>query len=683
MRKIKLYAISQAPWAIVKTWHAASLLLLLFVLSCTQQDALLPESPQAVRFTTTVSAGATPTATSTLWTLGDTIGIRMTDANGAVGDYLNVPYATGDDGLFSAAAGGEMFYPVNGSKVAFTAYSPYAPSLTNGSFPVNISGQYNPKAIDILYAKTGFEYDKTSTGVTLPFKHIMSKFIIKAIAGSGITSLAGMSVEITGLNTTASFNTATGALTSSGNSAAIVPRTIADGRQYEAIILPATLAADSVQVTLIVDGNPYVWNAPELEFAAGTLQEWTLTVNRTGITAVLETITPWMVNAPIVEAITDGKKTEYTLGVSQTSLVFDYNSGNQDVTITAKKTVKTFYNGEYQVGKDIITDAAFTVITDGTGFSSVTSGNTINVTALSNPGSERRGTMTVTLDDNPQKTISVTLTQKKDSYYAPKGTFAGSNIYWDGTKLTFDPPANDPNNPTQAEINKQMKQGVFFMWSSLIGCSVSDNPKTFYQPRYNKNLPQNSTWTIPQNFYWGSISYIEEKGGLSVKMDNTYLNDQLRNTDAMYETYKGDICKYLSKTGAVRGKWRMPTARELNAGNKPDVSLKWYYYEGPWSAYGRFGQFTGNSSGTDVVPGGAIYNAKGKNYFPASGWRVYSYWTPGWIGEYGFLWTSSIGNDEKGLLAAYYVNFNYNCYSVADLQIRKYGHSVRCVCEEQ
>ena len=304
MRKIKLYAISQAPRAIVETWHAASLLLLLSALSCTQQDTLLQESPQAVRFTTEIVDNAATRATESQWTAGDAIGIRMTDVSGNIVDgYANVPYIADVNGNFTPAEG-DMYYPNSGVQVGFTAYYPYNATLQNGRFAVNLANQSNPEAIDLLHATTTAQYGKFSTGgVTLPFRHMMSKLVLKTQAGAGFTAadLTGMQVAIKRLNSHAIFNTATGELTDAVVAGIIIPHTVSDGAHYEAIVLPAVVAVvgQTMQVAFSVGGKEYVWDAPQMAFVSGQAHEWMVTISRTGITVAEGNIAPWVTPAVI------------------------------------------------------------------------------------------------------------------------------------------------------------------------------------------------------------------------------------------------------------------------------------------------------------------------------------------------------------------------------------------------
>ena len=51
--------------------------------------------------------------------------------------------------------------------------------------------------------------------------------------------------------------------------------------------------------------------------------------------------------------------------------------------------------------------------------------------------------------------------------FAEPLVWAGSNVYWDGTQLTFDETVVD------ADAGSDLKQGVFFRWGSLVGVSPS------------------------------------------------------------------------------------------------------------------------------------------------------------------------------------------------------------------
>ena len=297
---------------VVETQLLASLLMLAAV-SCSKEKEILPDTAAAVRFSVAIAGNnATTRAAGTQWTAGDKIGIHMTDGM-VVTAYQNMPYTADANGNFTATAG-DMYYPANGSMVGFTAYYPYNTALQNGSFAVDLTDQSNPETIDLLYASTMAQHSKLSTGsVTLPFRHVMSKLVLKTVAGAGFTAtdLAGMSVSITGLNSAATFNTVSGELTDRAMHAPIVPYIEMDGSHYEAIVLPAAIAAQSMKVTFTVNGNHYVWYAPALSLAPATLHEWTITISHTGITATATNIAPWDTTSPIVN---DDTRPVYKIG---------------------------------------------------------------------------------------------------------------------------------------------------------------------------------------------------------------------------------------------------------------------------------------------------------------------------------------------------------------------------------
>ena len=263
--------------------------------ACSKENSDMLTEKQAVRFTTEITAKTAITrAAGGTWTAGDKIGIRMSDADGAtVTDYDNMPYIANAAGNLTPA-GTDMYYPLNGSNVAFSAYYPYQQGLTD-TYPVNIADQSRPEAIDLLYAKTTADYNKRSATVPLAFSHQLSKFVIKTKKGKGIASLAGMTVE-TKCRTTASFNLKSAELNNYNNLAAITFRTVKEGEQYEAIILPVANASaeNSMTVRFTIGADEYVWKVPATAaFTAGNSHEWEITVTRTEVSGIQGSITPW------------------------------------------------------------------------------------------------------------------------------------------------------------------------------------------------------------------------------------------------------------------------------------------------------------------------------------------------------------------------------------------------------
>ena len=262
--------------------------------ACSKENEPQVETPQQVQFTTAIAKPVTR-ASGTQWSAGDKVGIRMFDAADAtIAGYNNIPYTTNATGGL-VPDGEDMYYPLNGSNVGFLAYYPYKQGTTD-TYAVNIADQSKPEAIDLLYAKTATDYNKRSTAVPLTFSHKLSKFVIKTKVGAGITSLLGMTVT-TKCRTTASFNIKSGLLDNYDNLATINFKTIKEGEQYEAIILPVASASaeNSMTVRFIIGTDEYVWKVPSnATFTAGNSHEWEITVTRTGVSGIQGTINPWL-----------------------------------------------------------------------------------------------------------------------------------------------------------------------------------------------------------------------------------------------------------------------------------------------------------------------------------------------------------------------------------------------------
>ena len=151
--------------------------------------------------------------------------------------------------------------------------------------------------------------------------------------------------------------------------------------------------------------------------------------------------------------------------------------------------------------------------------------------------------------------------------------WAGSNIFWDGAKLTFLPETTPPA--------QQGYQGVYFMWGSLVGISPVG---TFNDYLTNLYMPTSGTggsdsWRIVQAYnsnpggWVGStmlqIPHVQtgtlySPNWLDDHSSRNYLYKEVHDDLNAGGTFIGDICHLLTQKGsAPNGSWRMPNAREL------------------------------------------------------------------------------------------------------------------------
>jgi hypothetical protein len=172
-----------------------------------------------------------------------------------------------------------------------------------------------------------------------------------------------------------------------------------------------------------------------------------------------------------------------------------------------------------------------------------------------------------------------------------KLTWAKSNIYWNGSTLTF------------SESGNSNYQGVFFKWGSLVGIAggvdAATNP-VVYIPNVVAYPDQagsgTGAWdgskTLSASVYNGNLNNIPAVSS-PLGPYTLYKNPDFAN-------YKGDICSYL--TGGV---WRMPNLSEF--GVVADYSS---WVSGTTSGL--------NSAGTGTITSGKTYNVI-SSFFPASG----------------------------------------------------------------
>ncbi len=107
-----------------------------------------------------------------------------------------------------------------------------------------------------------------------------------------------MTVTINGMNTENTFDLSTGTLGTPATPAAITPRTVTDGKEYDAIILPGKYSDGAVTVEFTINPNTkpetFTWNAGDIDFTGGKQYTYEVKLTRTGV-QVTGTIAEWKV----------------------------------------------------------------------------------------------------------------------------------------------------------------------------------------------------------------------------------------------------------------------------------------------------------------------------------------------------------------------------------------------------
>lgn len=181
-------------------------------------------------------------------------------------------------------------------------------------------------------------------------------------------------------------------------------------------------------------------------------------------------------------------------------------------------------------------------------------------------GTDASGTLQITFaprstDPNQQfDPVTKTLYFGYQYFPEPHQGWAGSNIYWDGKKLTFD----DINNTTNAQA-----QGLFFKWGSLYGISPAGADRSSWST--STKLYSVKGEVINSNNVYPTFLSIPLIGN-DISVATTPLNGKYEaDRDYPYEKNDvdkgvGDICAMITEQngGSLYGKkWRMPTRNEF------------------------------------------------------------------------------------------------------------------------
>ncbi|MDR1407065.1 MAG: fimbrillin family protein, partial [Tannerella sp.] len=197
--------------------------LLLFFMSCTVEESEREITDMRIPVVFNAPAVTLQTRTSVdgdRWIGGDRVGIYMLSTGGSlpadiVGDAGNRQYTVSSVNAVNAASlvpvnsnTDMIMYPPTGN-VDFVACYPYQAAGTdgNGYYPVNVSNQNNPAAIDLMYARVT-NVGKSSATVSLPFEHVMSRLVLNIRKGTGLvdSDFADITATMSGMPVKAGFS---------------------------------------------------------------------------------------------------------------------------------------------------------------------------------------------------------------------------------------------------------------------------------------------------------------------------------------------------------------------------------------------------------------------------------------------------------------------------------------------
>lgn len=203
------------------------------------------------------------------------------------------------------------------------------------------------------------------------------------------------------------------------------------------------------------------------------------------------------------------------------------------------------------------------------------------------------------------------------------GEWARSNIVWmpsddletypDGGYLTFAVTPRD--NITKIPANSQ---GLFFKWGSLVAISPASfsTQTNAYLPYTAGKFPSGHIVYSPTGIYnytYSTIPYVDDVN--APFHNNTQTEDDFDSYGAEGNGFdetvgKGDICRFVTAKGWVKGKWRLPTAQE--AQNLIDM---------------------GSPVSTGIFNGQLIVTPNGSSSYGLNAYGYYLFNTGAWFGS--------------------------------------------------
>lgn len=190
------------------------------------------------------------------WEAGDAIGLYMKSSGAVLSSSslaTNAKYVLSDGtSSFSAVSESDkIYFPFHGESVDFIAYYPYKETLNDLNYPVDVSDQSNLSSIDLMYSNNVVNVNASSENVELTFKHQLSNVILNiSMVDAPEEDLSELKVEITNVNTKASFSLVDGKLSDESDPANVVFNIASNGKRAEAILLPIeSLSGKSLVLT--------------------------------------------------------------------------------------------------------------------------------------------------------------------------------------------------------------------------------------------------------------------------------------------------------------------------------------------------------------------------------------------------------------------------------------------------
>lgn len=234
-------------------------------------------------------------ASDTSFDEGDQIGLSVVRWNG-----VEAPDLTGnrveDNNVFSFKGGAFIpdaaaYFPDSESKTAFFAYYPYnrVEGFNSGAntFDIMLDNRQNTAerytSNDYMFA-VAEEVMPTSENVPMVFRHVLSKIVVKLVAGEGYTEsdMSGAKVQLRRFNTNGVYDVVNGTFSDVENIGNI--DMFNNNGIASAVVIPQQIQADENLIYITVGENVYAYKTDKVyDFETGKINEFTATINKASV----------------------------------------------------------------------------------------------------------------------------------------------------------------------------------------------------------------------------------------------------------------------------------------------------------------------------------------------------------------------------------------------------------------
>lgn len=235
------------------------------------------------------------------WEINDNIGVFMFRTQTALTDEyiinnaINMKYTYTNENKFQPATDNDrMYYPAK-EAVDFIAYYPYK-AVENYNINIDLTGQQNQTAIDLLYSNNLNNINATDEAQTLIFKHKLSKLIFHIKPGEGMENetLDNINLLVKNIPSQISFNLASAEITPDKTSAKDI-HALVDNTTAYAIVCPGESQSKEITVILPSGEFKFKMSAESANWESGYQYTYSLTLNKNNNTPTLEAqIEPWI-----------------------------------------------------------------------------------------------------------------------------------------------------------------------------------------------------------------------------------------------------------------------------------------------------------------------------------------------------------------------------------------------------